>query len=139
MISELQRRLDQDPVLHNISVLGIDPALFNTGIVRRSGNWFIRIFLWKFVLPGIASVVAWFMPNGPFRSVEKSSRDILAAALHNDPPPLSTRPKGLYLNGSELGKRNPEAKDPAKGAMLWRDTLRYTRLEDGETCLEDWR
>jgi hypothetical protein len=34
--------------------------------------------------------------------------------------------------------RNQEAKDPAKVVMLWRDTLRYTQLEDGETCLESW-
>ncbi|KAF1950324.1 NAD(P)-binding protein [Byssothecium circinans] len=138
-ISELQRRLDQDPVLKNVSVLGIDPGLVITGIVRHSGSWFLRVFLWRFLLPPIAVFLAYFLPNGPLRLVGKSARDIVAAALESGPPPLSARPKGLYLNGSELGARNPEAKNPANGAMLWRDTLRYTQLEDGETCLENWR
>ncbi|KAF2703703.1 NAD(P)-binding protein [Pleomassaria siparia CBS 279.74] len=138
-ISELQRRLDQDSKLHNISVLGIDPGLVNTGIVRRSGSWFLRVLLWQLLLPAMAIVLIFLFPNGPLRPARKSASDIVAAALGNGPPPLSARPKGLYLNGSELGARNPEARDPAKGAMLWRDTLRYTQLGDRETCLENWR
>ncbi|KAF2477175.1 uncharacterized protein BDR25DRAFT_339170 [Lindgomyces ingoldianus] len=138
-ISELQRRLDQDSILKNISVLGIDPGLVNTGIVRRSGSWFLRVLLWQFLLPAVAAILVYFFPNGPLRPARKSASDIITAALKGGPSPLSARPKGLYLNGSELGARNPEAKDPAKGAMLWRDTLRYTQLEDRETCLENWR
>ena len=137
--SELQRRLDQDPILKNISVLGIDPGLVNTGIVRQSGSWFLRVLLWQFLLPAMAAILIHFFPNGPLRQAKKSASDIIAAALKGGPPPLSARPKDLYLSGSELGVRNPEAKDPAKGAMLWRDTLRYTQLEDGETCLKNWR
>jgi hypothetical protein len=137
--SELQRRLDQDSTLKNISILGIDPGAVSSGIVRRSGSWFLRVILWRFLLPVSAHILVHFFPNGPLRPAKKSASDIIAAALKNGPPPLSARPKGLYLNGSELGARNPESKDPAKGAMLWRDTLRYTQLEDGETCLENWR
>ncbi|KAF2829892.1 NAD(P)-binding protein [Ophiobolus disseminans] len=107
-ISELQRRLNQDSVFNNISVLGIDPGLVNTGIVRQSG-WVMRVLLWQLLLSAITVV----------------SGDIIAAALKSGPPPLSARPKGLYLNVSELGVRNPEANDPAKGAMLWK---RYTVL-----------
>lgn len=99
----------------------------------------MRVLLWQFLLPAIAAILVYFFPNGPLRPVKKSASDIVAAALRNGPAPLSARPKGLYLNGSELGARNPEAKDPTKGAMLWRDTLRYTQLEDRETCLENWR
>ncbi|KAH7113767.1 putative short-chain dehydrogenase [Dendryphion nanum] len=139
MISELQRRLDQDSILKNVSVLGIDPGLVNTGIVRRSGSWFLRVFLWQYLLPAIAVILARLSPNGPIRLVGKSAKDIIATALKSEPSPLSARPKGLYFNGSELGKRNPEAKDPAKGALLWRDWLSYTRLKEGETCLEHWR
>lgn len=136
---ELQRRLDKDPNLNNVSVLGIDPGLVNTGIVRRSGSWFLRVLLWRLLLPAIAAVLIYFTPNGPIRPVKKSADDIVAAALMSGPSPLSPRPKGLYLNGSDLGARNPEAKDPAKTVMLWRDTLRYTQLKDGETCLKNWR
>lgn len=137
--SELQRRLDQDSSLNNISVFGIDPGLVNTGIVRRSGSWFLRVILWQFLLPAIGAILVCILPNGPLRPARKSAKDIVAAALKSSHAPLSARPKGLYLNGSELGSRNPEAKDPAKGAMLWRDTIRYTQLEDGETCLQNWR
>jgi hypothetical protein len=90
-------------------------------------------------LPAITAVLSFWFPNGLLRTARKSAGDIIAAALENGPLPLSERPKGLYLNGSELGTRSPEAKDPSKGAMLWRDTLRYTQLEEGETCLENWR
>lgn len=134
---ELQRRLDLDPRLQNISVLGIDPGLVNTGIVRRS-NWFMRVLLWQWLLPTIAWAVLRFIPNGPFRSKKKSAGDIIAAAVGNGPPPLCSRPKGLYLNGSALGVRNPEARDPAKAAMVWQDTVRYTKLEKGETSLIYW-
>jgi hypothetical protein len=120
-------------------VLGIDPGLVNTGIVRRSESWFLRVVLWQWVLPALAVVLVYFYPNGPLRPVKKSARDIIAAALENGPPPLSAKPKGLYLNGSELGTRNQEAKDPVKAAMLWRDTVRYTQLAKGETCLENWQ
>ncbi|KAF2005113.1 NAD(P)-binding protein [Amniculicola lignicola CBS 123094] len=138
-ISELQRRLDRDPVLNNISVLGIDPGLANTGIVRQFGNWFFRVVLWQFLLPAMAAVLVHFIPNGPLRPISKSARDIIAAALRNSPPPLSPRPKDLYLNGSELGARNPEAKDLSNGAILCRDTLCYTQLKEGETALQDWK
>ncbi|ORY06678.1 hypothetical protein BCR34DRAFT_604160 [Clohesyomyces aquaticus] len=132
-VFELQRRLDQDSVLSNISVLGIDPGLVNTGIVRRSRSWFLRVLLWRFLLPALGALLGYFYPNGFIRSAKKSASDIITAALKSSP-----EPKGLYLNGSELGIPNPEAKDPAKGAMLWRNTLRYTQLQDRETCLENW-
>ncbi|KAF2009348.1 putative short-chain dehydrogenase [Aaosphaeria arxii CBS 175.79] len=137
-ISELQRRLDQDSALNNVSVLGIDPGLVNTGIVRQSGSWVLRVFLWQLLLPALRVILGCFISNGPLRSARKSASDIIAAALMSSPPPLSARPKALYLNGSELGIRNPEALDPAKGSMLWRDTIRYTQLESQETCLEHW-
>jgi hypothetical protein len=136
--SELQRRLDQDTKLHNISVLGIDPGMVSTGISRRHGVWLFRI-CWNYLLPTIAAVMVYWMPNGSIRSVKKSASDIVAAALADGPAPLSARPKALYLDGSQVGARNAEAKDPAKGAMLWRDTLRYAQLKEGETCLENWR
>jgi hypothetical protein len=135
--SELQRRLDQDSTLKNISVLGIDTKLVNTGIVRQSESWLLHVLLRQFLLPAIAAILIYFFPTGPLRPARKSASDIVAAALKSGPPPFNARPKGLCLNGLELGAPNPEAKDPAKGAMLWRDTLRYTQLEGRETCLEN--
>lgn len=112
--------------------------MVSTGISRRHGVWLFRV-CWDYLLPVIAAVMVYWRPNGSIRSVKKSAGDIVAAALADGPEPLSAKPKDLYLDGSQVGARNPEAKDAAKSAMLWRDTLRYARLEEGETCLENWR
>ncbi|KAK6821770.1 short-chain dehydrogenase [Apiospora arundinis] len=108
MIHELQRRLDQDPVLSKISVLAIDPG--GLGWCARS-------------LVG-ASVPQWLLAHP-----QKSARDVLAAALDCGPLPLTEQPKGVYFNGSELGDYNPEAKDPEKGRVIWEGSLRFTQLQ----------
>ncbi|KAI1177087.1 putative short-chain dehydrogenase [Nemania sp. FL0916] len=139
MIHELQRRIDRDPALKNISILAIDPGSMATGIVRRSGSWFLRVVLFQFLLPALTAFMVYFFPNGNFRTPKKSSHDILAAALKSNPPPLCKRPKGLYLNGSELGFPNPEAADPAKGIIVWKGSVRYAGLTASDTILKDWQ
>lgn len=110
-----------------------------TGIVRQSDSWFVRVLMFQVIVPVLAAVWTRLWPNGSFRTLQKSARDVLDAALECGPPPLSEHPKGLFLNGSELGEYNSEAKDPAKAEMVWRGSVRYAKLEDGEALLEDWR
>lgn len=110
-----------------------------TGIVRNSDSWFTRVLLFRVIVPVLASVCTRLWPNGSFRTVQKSARDVLGAALECGPPPLSEHPKGLFLNGSELGEYNSEAKEPAKAEVVWRGSVRYAKLVHGETLLEDWR
>ncbi|KAH8766663.1 putative short-chain dehydrogenase [Diaporthe sp. PMI_573] len=139
MIHELQRRLDQDPMLSNISVLAIDPGAMPTDIMRNSGFWMIRCVVFPVVLPVITVFWGWLWPNGAFRTVEKSARDVVAAVIGCGPPPLSEHPKGLYLNGSEQGEYNNEALDPVKRGVVWRGSVRFAKLDGGETLLKDWQ
>ena len=129
---ELQRRLDSDPKLNNISVLGIDPGMMPTKITTGTLNWFIRT-----VFSIIAHIASRLSPNGMMRLPQKSAGDILAAALETSPP-FGERPKGLYFNGSEPKEVSIEARDAEKRATVWKASVEYAELKDGETCLADW-
>lgn len=94
--------------------------------------------MFKLVLPLITVFWGRLWPNGAFRTLEKSARDILAAAAACGPPPLSEHPKGLFLNGSEQGEYNTEALDPKKRDVVWRGSVRFAKLARGETLLEKW-
>lgn len=98
----------------------------------------MRVLMFQGILPVLGPVWTWMWPNGAFRTLQKSARDVLSAALDCGPPPLSDRPKGLFLNGSELGEYNTEAKDPEKGEIVWKGSVRFANLERGETLLENW-
>ncbi|ETS82680.1 hypothetical protein PFICI_04556 [Pestalotiopsis fici W106-1] len=138
MIHELQKRLDQDPVLKNISVLAIDPGGMDTGIIRHS-PWLVRVLFFKIFVGLFSGLMVRRKPNGTWRTPKKSARDVLAAALASGPPPLSERPKGVYLNGTVLGEYNLEAKDPKKGQIIWEGSVRFAQLREVETALQNWR
>jgi hypothetical protein len=44
----------------------------------------------------------------------------------------------VYLNGSEAGIYNDEAKDPKRGEVVWKGSVRYAGLRKQDTALEDW-
>lgn len=110
-----------------------------TAIVRRGGSWFVRVLTFQVIMPVMGAALTWMWPNGSFRTLKKSASDVLSAALECGPPPLSEHPKGLFLNGSELGECNSEAKEPVKGEIVWQGSVRYATLEDVEALLENWR
>ncbi|KAI1211126.1 putative short-chain dehydrogenase [Annulohypoxylon truncatum] len=132
MIFELQRRLDSDPELSGISVLGVDPGIMATNITTMTLGWLVRI-----IFSVVAQIANWAKPNGIMRQPHKSAGDVLAAALETDPP-FGKRPKGMYFNGSDLKEPSAEAKDAAKRATVWKTSIKYTELKEGETCLTDW-
>ncbi|KAI1144954.1 NAD(P)-binding protein [Nemania diffusa] len=138
MIHELQRRLDQDPLLSGISVLAVDPGAMATGIVRHT-SWFVRVIVFRLFAGMLGGLLVRLYPNGTWRTTQKSAHDVLAAAMDDGPLPLTERPKGLYLDGSELGSYNPEARDPDKGRVIWGGSLRYAHLKNGETILQNWQ
>ncbi|KAI0161234.1 NAD(P)-binding protein [Xylariaceae sp. FL1272] len=110
---ELQRRLDLDAALKHVSVVGIDPGCMgNTGLFRR-GNWFTRNVMFPILVPAMTPFSMWYNPNGTFRTVQKSSTDILEAAFGSD-----NSANGRYLNGTELQDVVPEAADPEKRLMV---------------------
>ncbi|KAH7316992.1 putative short-chain dehydrogenase [Stachybotrys elegans] len=137
MIHELQRRLDMDPLLSNISVLATDPGAVRSRITRRSDSWWIRVFYLRILTPTLAALS--FSANGTYRTMKKASTDIVAAAFDDGPSPLSDRPKGIFLDGNALGEYSDEAKDPSKGGVVWKGSVTFSKLKEGETILQHWQ
>lgn len=71
MMHELQRHLNRDHTLHNISVSGVDPGTMSTGLQRKA-PWFICVFVLQILYP----LLAWFRPPGPVRSTEQSASNL---------------------------------------------------------------
>ncbi|KAK4113267.1 putative short-chain dehydrogenase [Canariomyces notabilis] len=137
MVGELQRRLDADARLNKICVLAVDPGTMpGTELVRRSA-WVV-VLIFRFVLAPLAVLTTWLSPNGSLRTTRKSAADMMVLALKRGEP-LCEYPKGWYMNGLERAEPSDESKDERKRECLWRDSVRYTRLAEGETCLGDWR
>ncbi|KAL9083519.1 MAG: hypothetical protein Q9165_008500 [Trypethelium subeluteriae] len=132
MIPELQRRLDSDPELNKISVLGVDPGIMATKITTGTPNWLVRFIF--FVVTQVAGRVS---PNGMIRLPHKSAGDVLAAALGTDSP-IGECPKGLYFNGAEPKEVGGEAKDAKKRESVWKASVQYADLKKGESLLVDW-
>lgn len=76
-------------------------------------------------------------PNGTLRLKQKSAGDVLAAAFDTKPP-FGERPKGLYMNGFEPKELGSEAQDEQKRASVWKASVKYAELREGQTCLVDW-
>ncbi|KAI0133367.1 NAD(P)-binding protein [Hypoxylon sp. NC0597] len=134
---ELSRRISQDPALSKISVLGLDPAAMISGLTRRS-NWFIRVVLLQFIGGVLAPILTWLSPNGDLRTTWKSAGDVIHACFDTDGG-LGEHPNGVYLNGSLIADVGPEAKDETKCRRLWKESLEYAQIKEGDTVLADWR
>ncbi|EKD12635.1 short chain dehydrogenase/reductase SDR [Drepanopeziza brunnea f. sp. 'multigermtubi' MB_m1] len=133
---ELQRRLNLDPALSNISVLSLDPAAMGgTGITKRSGA-LIR-FITAYVLVFLQTILVYIMPNGSYRPPWKSAQDLMLACF--DEEHLGSHPKAVYLNGSVKGVSSIESRDEAKQKQLWEDSLKLAMIRDGETALQNWQ
>ena len=132
---ELQRRLDKDPALSNISVLGVDPGGMPTTLARR-WSW-LGYFSITYMLPPIVWILGWFNPGADLRTTWQSASDVLRGVL--DTETLGEHPKRLYLNGRVEKALGVEALDAKKQAVLWRDSVGYAKLQAGETVLVDWK
>ncbi|KAF3397419.1 WW domain-containing oxidoreductase [Talaromyces pinophilus] len=132
MMHELQHRMNGDPQLKNVCILGVDPGTMSTGL-QRHASWFIRVLMFRIVLP----LMLLLMSNPPFRSTQKSASHILQAAFDSNEV-LGEYPKDLYLNGDELWETSEESRDGQKRELVWKETVRYTQLKEGETILAAW-
>ncbi|KAI1376582.1 putative short-chain dehydrogenase [Hypoxylon crocopeplum] len=106
MQHELQRRMNHDPVLGNICILGVDPGSMSTSL--------------------------------QLRSTQKSASHVLRAAFDSSPL-LGEFPKDLYFHGNTPLETSAESRDPKKRDLVWKETVRYANLKEGETILTDWR
>lgn len=132
---ELQKRLNADPALSNIAVLGVDPGAMPTDICRRDA-FFVRVVAMKILMPILNPICVMLWPNGFLRTTTKSASDVVRAAFDADD--LGDRPKDVYLNGTDVWPTSKEVNDEKKREMLWKDSLRYANIEEGETVLVQW-
>ncbi|KAK0113493.1 hypothetical protein ONS96_014357 [Cadophora gregata f. sp. sojae] len=133
---ELQRRLDSDPALSNISVLSMDPgAMGGTGIAKRA-PLLIR-FITQVMIPLLQRISVYFSPNGSIRPTWKSAQDLMLASF--DEKYLGVRPKAVYLNGSAKAESSIESRDEEKQRQLWEESLKLAMIRDGETVLKNWQ
>ncbi|KAI1877523.1 hypothetical protein JX265_003531 [Neoarthrinium moseri] len=130
---ELQRRLDRDPALTRICILGVDPGTMITGLPRHA-PWFIRVLIFQIVFP----IIAALMPNGPVRSTRKSASHVVSAALDSTPE-LGEYPKDRYLNDLEPFETSAESRDLKKAELVWKESVRLAQLKREETSLVDWQ
>lgn len=132
MQHELQARLNTDPSLSRIAVLGVDPGTMVSGLTRKA-PWFIRIVVFGIVFP----FILWLKPdNTVVSSPKRSAPDILEAAFGagqgGEPP------KDSYFVGRQPFETSLESKDPVKRELVWRKTKELTGLKAGETALARW-
>lgn len=89
-------------------------------------------------MPLIARLAVWLQPNGPIRTTDAGTADILKAVLGSDEP-VGESPKAMYFYGSRIEEMASETQDEKKRELLWKNTIRYTGLKEGETILANWR
>jgi hypothetical protein len=134
---ELQRRIDADPALSNISVLSLDLGGMATSLVRDVP--FALHFLLGWVMP-LFEPLLWLMdyvsPNGLLRRPATSAAD-LRRACFDDKVSLGPHPRAVALNGSAVGAhQTPEALDEKKQRELWLGSLKYANVCQGDTVLK---
>ncbi|KAI8634110.1 NAD(P)-binding protein [Xylariaceae sp. FL1651] len=132
---ELSKRLTADPELSSIATLSVDPGAMVTSLTRRN-NGRVMSAVTK-VLGPVISLMARFTPTGNWRTPSQSATDVLNAAF--DTNTLGERPNGVYMNGAVKGDVGPEAKDAAKCEKLWKDSLGYAQIHEGDTVLATWQ
>ncbi|KAI1345674.1 putative short-chain dehydrogenase [Xylaria sp. FL0043] len=133
MQHELQARLDEDPALNKICILGLDPGTMISGL-QRLAPWFIRVLLFKVIYP----FVLYINPdNGPVRPTSRSASDTLELAFGGEEE--DDLPKDKYFDGRVPLETSTESKNPAKRELVWAETVKLTGLKAGETVLSKWQ
>jgi hypothetical protein len=94
-----------------------------------------KLFM-RYVLPAIAPLALRLSPNGFARTPAKSASDVLLAAFDVDK--LGEYPKAVYLGGNAPEETSEEARDIHKQKQLWKETLKYVSIGDGDTVLKNW-
>lgn len=132
MQHELQARLNTDPVLSRIAVLGVDPGTMVSGMTRKA-PWFIRVVMFGIIFP----FILWLKPNNTVvSSPKRSAADILEAAFGAGEG--GELPKDSYFVGRQPFETSLESKDAIKTELVWKKTRELTGLKAGETALARW-
>ncbi|KAI1442793.1 putative short-chain dehydrogenase [Annulohypoxylon stygium] len=133
MQHELQARLNTDPSLNKICVLGVDPGTMLSGL-QRYASWPIRVLLFQVIYP----IVLYLWPEtGPVRPMSRSAGDVLEAAFMAGDGGEGMKDK--YFNGREPFETSEESRDEEKRKLVWSETVKIAGLTEGETVLENWQ
>jgi hypothetical protein len=98
----------------------------------------MHFFLFRLLIHLVAVIAGWcwWVENSPVRTAGKSAVDVVRAAFDAFG---GERPDGWYFDGSKRAEMSAEARDLQKQEMLWRDTIGYVQLREGETDLGEWK
>lgn len=130
---ELQRRLDADPQLSQISAVSLDPGAMGTTSLTRRSPLLIRLVT-DWGLWAVQGLAVRMSPNGMFRPTWKSADDLLLACFDVDV--LGKYPKAVYLGGSVRAESSKESQDVQKQNRLWVDSLKLAGIEDGDIVMK---
>lgn len=100
-------------------MLALDPGAIGGTSLYTYFPLYLYLFL-NFILIPIQALLVLFFPNGRFRTVEKTGRDLLYACF--DTKKLGERPGAVYLNGSERAESSVESRVLEKQDELWRES-----------------
>ncbi|KAH7400454.1 hypothetical protein BKA64DRAFT_671880 [Cadophora sp. MPI-SDFR-AT-0126] len=132
---ELQRRINSDPSLSAISILGHDPGWIGATDLVRNGATTVKI---AFSFIKFLALFAWIFSSNPMlRTPELNGAYLLTLCF--DREKFGEYPKALYVDGGVLYKTVPEANDEALQKRLWKESLGFVGVREGETVLKDWK
>ncbi|KAJ4480959.1 putative short-chain dehydrogenase [Lentinula aciculospora] len=130
-IYELQRRLETSSAFSYISCINFDPGALPSCLTRDSPfSVQVVLTLMRFLNP----ILVWIYPSGYFRTPSQSGSDLLFATF--DEGKLGEIPRALYVDGTQIILSSKESRDEEKQKRLWKDTLEYVDIKDGDTVLE---
>ncbi|KAI1864976.1 uncharacterized protein JN550_008522 [Neoarthrinium moseri] len=131
---ELQQRLDRDPLLNNVAILGVDPGWMATAISRRHPMYSVV----SVVMPWVASFLSWMQPSGMYRTPGRSAKDVVAAMFDIGWINGASH-KGMYFKGAVRAEVSGEAQDVEKRRMVWKGSVKYAGLQHDDTLLLHWK
>jgi hypothetical protein len=122
--------------MQNVSCLLEDPGLVGGTTLLTPMPFYIRWIIMYLMVP-IQAIWVLIFTNGRFRTPTQVGRDLVWCCW--DTKTLGEKPKGLYLNGTEISKSSVETLDEKKQGRLWKESWELVGLKEGEVGLKDWK
>lgn len=117
-----------------MSVLGVDPVTM-IRVLQRHATWLIRVVIIKVTYP----LILWWKPDGELvRPLARSAGDMLETAI-GAVGEGGTLPKSLYFGGRKSCETSVKGRDSEKRALLWKETVKYAGLKEGDMILRNWQ
>jgi hypothetical protein len=119
--------------MQNISCILEDPGLVAGTTLLTSMPFYIRWVIMYLMVP-ICFIWSLLFTNGRFRTTETVGKTLVWSCW--DTVTLGERPKGLYLDGTEISASSKETYDEVKQGRLWKESAEIVGLKEGEVALK---